>query len=386
MATFDELFATLPVAIEPEFVMSTLNAPIELVLGPMEVFRNGQRLAALDGRIALEWTPRLRIECSGDSDDDLHVAFADDQPVELRVGQIGLRAEAFVTAMSYGARQHASLLITSTDNPSQRPSACCRFYLVNFCDFIGDAVRYGQPPTVGVGRNRLSFSSGDLRYTVDRIRASNGLISTDGASGYLVTHVGSLSTISGTTITPDEMRDALDALYWFFTFMRGARSGPILPSTDVPFAAHWISLSPWRIDEPRNVHSWVPDRARIELSPLFDHFLQRWRDPDWNEAIRTTLAWYVTANSPSIPNEARIPLCQIALEVLASLHAAPGTTAFQRLRALLSGLSIPVVRQNALGDRRGGRPSRRRSYQGRSERGILRSAPKGTQATCDQRR
>jgi hypothetical protein len=68
---------------------------------------------------------------------------------------------------------------------------------------------------------------------------------------------------------------------------------------------------------------------------LLEGFINKWSDPLWNEALRTTIAWHISANAPSTTNEARITLCQIALEVLASLRGFEKGPANQRILELL---------------------------------------------------
>jgi hypothetical protein len=143
-------------------------------------------------------------------------------------------------------------------------------------------------------------------------------------------------------MAPSELQQILDALYWLFAFMRGARTGPVLPSVGSPFAKSWISVAPWTVDESRPVETWMPECSSANFDSLFSGFIDKWADVVWNEALRTTIAWYIAANAPSTPNEARIPLCQIALEVLASLRGLEGGDAHERIRRLLQGLGIPT--------------------------------------------
>jgi hypothetical protein len=105
--------------------------------------------------------------------------------------------------------------------------------------------------------------------------------------------------------------------------------------------ATWITLAPWTINEPRDVDTWMPDRSPIDADPLLSGFLAKWKDSVWNEGLRTTLSWHFTANASNTPNEARILLCQIALEVLASLNGSPGKPAHERIRALFNQLKVP---------------------------------------------
>jgi len=335
---FEDSLATLPQSLEPEFVMASPNEPIRLAMGRFDLLRDGHILGYLEGEIALEWIPKLRLHCAGESDSAFTDIF-DDRELYLHVPHLGLTAEAFVTSTKMGHRREIQALLTGAHNPELKATQQFRFYLVNFPFFLGEPVRIGSGSFAGAGRDRLSMKAGSLICTVDRIRQPEHSEVSKSEPGYLLTHVGEIRR-PGQSMTPGELQEILDTLYWLFAFMRGARTGPILPSVDSPFAKHWISVASWTVDEPRRVDSWMPDRSPINVDSLFEGFFDKWSDSVWNEALRTTIAWYIAANSPSTPNEARITLCQIALEVLASLRGLEGGPACKRIRSLLEGLNI----------------------------------------------
>lgn len=333
-------FEDFPQGLEPEFVMTSPDEPIHLVRGRIDLLHEDRLLGHLEGELTLEWLPKLQIVCRGEFD-TAFAQFFGDHCFTLYAPQLELTAEAFVTSMKMGQSYELEALLMSADNSKLQGTAKFRFYLVNFPLFLGEPVRTGSGPTAGARRDRLRMTAGSLVCTIDRISRARHFSESDNKPGYLVTHVAEVQR-PGRLIAPRELKDILEALYWLFTFMRGARTGPILPSVDSPFAKHWISVEPWTVDEPRRVYSWLPERSPINVDSLLRFFLDKWAEPTWNEALRTTIAWYVAANSPSTPNEARIPLCQIALEVLASLSGIEGGAAHNRLRQLLVSLHIPT--------------------------------------------
>jgi hypothetical protein len=338
--TFEDSIASFPRSLEPEFVMTSFDEPIYLSRGRMDLLREDRLIGHLEGELALEWLPKLQIVCRGETD-TAYADFLDGHSLTLYAPQLELTTDAFVTNMYTGKRYELRALLMSADNQRLQSTEQFRFYLVNFPPFLGEPIRTGSGSSAALSRGRLRMTAGSLRCTIDRIGRADNLIDYDKKPGYLITHVAEVQR-PGQLIAVSELKGILEALYWLFTFMRGARTGPILPSVDSPFAKHWISVAPWTVDEPRRVYSWLPERSPINADSLFRFFLDKWVEPAWNEALRTTIAWYVAANSPSTSNEARIPLCQIALEVLASLRGIEGGAAHNRLRQLLVSLHIPT--------------------------------------------
>jgi len=336
----EDLIAALPQSLEPEFVMASPDEPIRLAIGMFDLLRDGRLLGHLEGEITLEWTPKLRIICTGGSDAAFTEIF-DDRPLHLRVPQLGLTAQAFVTSVKSGQRHEIQASLMRVENLGLQNTQQFRFYLVNFPFILGELVRTGSGPHAGASRDRLRMTAGSLVCTIDRIGRTGHLDASKSKPGYLLTHVAEVQK-SGQSITPRELQEILDLLYWLFAFMRGARAGPVLPSVDYPFAEHWISVASWTVDEARRVDTWLPDHSPIDVDCLFGGFMNKWSNSVWNEALKTTIAWYVAANAPSTPNEARIPLCQIALEVLASLRGLEDGPAHERIRSLLQGLNIPT--------------------------------------------
>jgi hypothetical protein len=241
----------------------------------------------------------------------------------------------------WGQGHQVQLSLMEADNAGLQSCDQVRFYLVNFPVFLGEPVRVGSGPFAGAACDRLRMTAGPLVCTIDRIRREGDSKDGKDKPGYLLTHVAEIQR-SGQSIAPSELAEIFDALYWLFAFMRGARTGPVLPSVASPFAKHWISVGPWKVNEPRRVNSWMPDRSPVNVDNLFGSFLDKWKDSVWNEALRTTIAWYIAANSPGAPSEAKITLCQIGLEVLASLQGLETGRAHNRIRSLLEGLSIPT--------------------------------------------
>ena len=339
--TFEQIVARLPQALEAEFVMTAANEPIRIAVDNIHIHRSGTAIGTLVGEVAVHWTPTLKIVCYGDC--DAHVtSLVGDTSVQLHVPAMGLTTEASVVSVQMGERHAVRAHLRAAVNLIAEPARSFRFYLTNFPDYIGLPIKRGSGQFPELCRDRLSMNAGHVSCVVDRISHRTDSHSDTGQPGYLITHVGEVRS-NAANLSVEEMRELLDALYWFFAFIRGARTGPILPSTHSPYRQTWIMLAPWVINEPRDVDTWMPDRSPIDVDTLFSAFLSRWKDPVWNEGLRTTLAWHLTANASNTPNEARVLLCQIALEVLASLNGSSGKHAHDRIRTLFNHLHVPTA-------------------------------------------
>jgi hypothetical protein len=339
MTTSSEILASLPQSLEPEFVMTSPDESIRLAIGIFDLLREGRSLGTIEGELTLEWSPRLRLICRGKS--DTYLRETQDNLLKIYIPSLGLTSEISIEEITRGKHCEIQAQLISTYNPKLQSAERFRFYLVNFPHFLGESVRTESGFFVGASRSRLRMTAGSLVCTVDRINGPGHFEAGKSTPGYLLTHVAEVQR-PGFPLAPSELQNILDALYWIFTFMRGAKTGPVLPSFGFPFVKNWISAAPWTVNEPRRVDSWMPDRSSIDINSFFETFIARWNDPKWNEALRTTIAWYVAANAPSSPSEAKITLCQIALEVLASLQEQESSCAHERIRGLLEGLNIPT--------------------------------------------
>lgn len=348
------LFPDVPESLAPEFVMAAVNEKIVLSSGPLQVVRGGAPVGRIDGSLYLRWLPKPAIEFSGVFTGTWAPRF-DDESLEVEATDLGLTFPAMLTHVPWIVEGHPIRGVLATGVNRSLPAVDrIRFYLVRFADFIGAPVLRATEDSCEAYAGRLTMSAKGLTCTVDAIPEVRGLSEqAEHEPGYLISHVGELSlceVVESTHVAEHH----LDALYWLFAFMNGARTGPILPSAGTSFCREWLQVAPWALGGPFTVQSWLPTHSRLHLDDLFDGFLSLWSEEGWNEPLRTSLAWYLAANAAHASNQLRIPLIQIALELLAwvrlvergrefterqfdDLHAAG------RIAALLAGCGIPTA-------------------------------------------
>jgi hypothetical protein len=92
----------------------------------------------------------------------------------------------------------------------------------------------------------------------------------------------------------------------------------------------------------------------LDLSTMFKGFVRLWNDAVWQGPLRSSVSWFVEANSPGITKESSIILSQVALELLAwvqlietqQLHSRSDfkrLSAAGRIRVLLQQIGAPTA-------------------------------------------
>ncbi len=345
---------SIPIRISPYITMSELNEPIEILKGTFELVLGKAGKGALNGSIRFRWLPCTAMEFEG---------VYSGPPVDLlKQDDIYLSIEA--------PRQDVSVMITSSQfRPfphrirgvfreegtfSSAPEVDrVRFCLVNFPGFLGSMFSYGSD-SAGTFPGRLEMASRGFLCTVDAIPEVRDLRrAANQGAGFVISHVGELKPVRG-TLNPETIQSLLDWMHLFFGFLRGAWSGPIFPQGFTGDQKSWEQLGSWKLSETREVSTWLPRVAPLELNKLFSGFFEKCSDATWDSALRTALGWHIQANSSVAAHETKIVIAQVVLELLAwvqivenqQLHSRRDferLSAAGRIRALLHHLKIPAA-------------------------------------------
>lgn len=333
--SWEELAASVPPQLPVRFRMETPNEEILLATDTFELLGGDGKKYLLEGDLVVTWSPDLRIRCRGACKASAHELHGLGE-LRFRAPSLGLEAKALVINVQHGADTVVTASVMRAEHAALPSSQEVHFFLVNFPIFHGSGIRTaGERPTFFSGRLQLSTS--EFECTVDQIdpRADR----TARQEGFCLTHVVRFRS-KQRHLESAELRDLLDALYWYFTLLRGAATGPVLPFVGSDFKDGWVCIAPWTVKEGLEVNTWLPEGDSSGLALLLENFLCKWRDSRWREGLRSTIAWYVAGNASRIPNEVRIALAQIGLEVLAALHDIDSGSACDRITALLSKLRI----------------------------------------------
>lgn len=333
--------------------MNAPNEPLVLRAGGMSLLPTPTSdLVPLSGLLRFRWQPSIAAEFDGEM--NLHSPELG-TTATLLFDSRHAQAEVIVTHLALGGDRcglrcvlssHVELIHEST------PVSRLRFYLANFPDYVGDAVKLDNASDRGWFRGRLQLVAASLCCTVDAIpEVAEARKQAVKDAGFVISHV---CEVAFSTPQPhSQLLSHLSTLHLFFGLLRGAWAGPVLPRGYSGSSLVWEQFAAWLVDDPREVNTWLPQRSPLDLSLLWEKFLDFARSPTWAQPLTTALSWYIAANSSREPLEVRIVLAQVALEMLASVEVVEQralrqsakfarTGAAARIRALLDHLRVPV--------------------------------------------
>jgi hypothetical protein len=258
-------------------------------------------------------------------------------------------------------RPHSSVI---TLTPHRDDLTNATFHVFNLPDFHGpdDYLIVGSDSNDALDRcGRAILKANGWKVTVAGFKATGGLEQALRAhGGYVITHMGSVERIDGSTFSSEQLTQALYCVRLFLSLCLGRWTGVALPvavndKNDRVFE-QWgipqVAPNAWS-----GSGSWFDEHHGELLSQVFPGFYARWKDPLWTQALETALYWYVCANDRGygVGVDAALILAQTALECLAwtycvqerrmvsdSAFSRRGLSAADRIRMLASALEIPV--------------------------------------------
>ena len=166
-----------------------------------------------------------------------------------------------------------------------------------------------------------------------------------------------LHLLDGGTFRASEAEKILDMLYWFLSFARGSRCGPMLSFGSLEGKNTW---EPWNIPAlhswKEGTHGWIEKRSiktTAAMKEAFQGFDRKWTDDYWRPCLRQAIHWYAEANRGAGGVEGSIALIQLALELIcwacqeesspnkATVEAFEKKGADEKIRDTLKMLQIP---------------------------------------------
>lgn len=274
-----------------------------------------------DAEIYLRFQPRSAIEIKVFWDKSLFILTSEAK--SLRLEKKALNIPGFVSRFS-GATDKGSMLfwrpkyepiIAQGDDSTQLVSVI--FHIFNFVEVFGCR---GEPESVGNMSYAIAYTTLTHQdWLIDfRSLPLTGKVIKElkEIGGFGLTHIGRLRKEDNTSFTREEAYEMLTALRYFFSFARGRWSEPVCPvGFDNSGEKVWALWNSPR-DDWKYVHSWFDPHHCEQLQTLFPLFMQRWRQENWQEALREVIYWYLNANDSSRGVDAAIILAQTAIERL----------------------------------------------------------------------
>lgn len=347
-----DTFDHLPARVTPYVILGELNQPVPVVPGPFRLV--GATEGSLDADLTFRWVPSTAVAFEGSYshpylDLDAQSWFLQsDNPQSFEVAVL-------MTHVTPGMESsHVRGVVHKDFSLGESPFEVLRFSLANFPDYIGAPVQYEHNGRRGFMAARLQTSAGNGLCRVDEIPEARELRKCARRdAGFVISHVGEWLLSPG-QMNVTEAKATLEMLHFWFGLLRGAWSGPLFPEGLVDGKVIWRHFAPWKLEESREVTTWMPRRKPLDLSALFSGFVQRWSDPAWRGPLKSSISWFVEANSSRTALESKIVLSQVALELLAWVHVVEtqglhrradfkDLFAADRIRALLLHIGVPAT-------------------------------------------
>jgi len=353
---------SLPCGLMPRYSTPHANAPIRLHQGALRLHLASGREAVAEGSVQLEWLPfpRVRFDVP---DTGLPYQQGDLADATLEIVELRVACEVLVTGISISPHRCRGILRPPVTVGKEDQCDSISFGVANFVRYLGHAYRRGRRASA----RRLCLEAEGLRLTMDEVEEADDLyVGLKGEGGFALTHACNLERIRGGTLPFDNATRILGALHTFLSFARGAWCGTILPvglldGKRVRESWNLQKQTPWRSVESGFLAHIRPDDDD-HLCKAFGGFLRRWRDPFWQDPVRTAVHWYVVSNTGASGVEGSIILAHTALELLgwAVLAEDPVTAtmsrgqfnrlkAHEKIRSLLDSIGIPTDMPRALG-------------------------------------
>jgi hypothetical protein len=246
MSEMDALLSAMPLAITPRYMTEAVNAPVDLYSGSLTL-RPDEGGSPGEGRIFLRWLPQPRAAFEV-SDVGLVPRLSDDGDDQLSVEDLGSSCRVAILSASYLGGRFSGVLRDDPRLPGKQVERVT-FHLPNFHAYMGDAIRHEGG---GVSAGRLVLRNRSWRITLDRVMEAYALQERlEAEGGFAITNVGRIERADGQPYSKRKAADLLNALYYFFSFCRGIRCGPVLAVGELIQAA--LELLSWlvAVEDPK---------------------------------------------------------------------------------------------------------------------------------------
>ncbi|WP_417745632.1 hypothetical protein [Rosistilla oblonga] len=356
MSTTDPLTGNkYPEACVPYLDTTIPNESRTLYTGEMQLSADGIDESG-EEEIELSWLPRpcLRFRCRVNSRSGIEWIGARGLQVSLAGEHSHDSSTADVTSAAAFSTDEllpiGGIVESWTRGPElQIESVVAHF--VNLRQFRGEVIQHDRATYVG----RASLETSEWIIEIDEIYKPDFFKRLKSQQAFGITHAAKIRRKDGSAFCLDDLEEFITCLNFFCSFTNGDWCGPIW-FVGVDTSGNQVSHV-WRVprvDGYRDNHNWFSPVVEKSLPGLFPGFVDLWNDEVWQESLRNTIFWYVTAMSAGMSIENSIVLCHIAFETLGwtyfveykksiSSQGFEKLQAADKLRLLLSQLDIPVA-------------------------------------------
>lgn len=161
------------------------------------------------------------------------------------------------------------------------------------------------------------------------------------AIGNILNGIGQITRTNGEEFTISSVRNLIDALEYFLSFVLFQRM-PLL----LCVGSSGTKRRSWQLWRTKNVQyvyghnlkTWVPICGGDLLSEAFTGFYEKWSTLEWHESLKLAIEWLLHAETQAAEENLNgaIAYAQIPFEMLASAASVEGHTAAEKIEQLLS--------------------------------------------------
>jgi hypothetical protein len=308
----------MPEAMIPAFETPEANYEVLLYDDEISVTQGCNSFTA-PGKISLVWLPSpvIRFQLSGLSNGTLQYDI--DKKTTLALSDGTTLPNCFVTRISTGdlAEQFSGRIHGDVIRGQPSPVPEGRFVVSNLPLVLGTWISFQDGSAT---RGRIQLATKGWILILDPVPNQKELIDElSGVSGYGITYCGKIAKEDGSTFTPSDSEEILDAFSWYSSFAVGRWIGvPLLQGIDASGGIAWQTWRHRQVDPFAFRYSWVDFYSANIFQDPFPGFAELWFDSDWHDVMLTVIHWYLAANSQSGAIEGSIVHTQTAFELLSS--------------------------------------------------------------------
>jgi len=353
-----------PVELSPRFTTTRVNKRIPLVPdGDLILSKDRRKCFKGKGHIVLEWLPRPAIRFNASlADANISDALSEEiYGLVLHKPERSLRARVTHVAISSGQPMRVQGKIINEDLPSDLEAGGASFVLANFRADLGRTIRDAEARSLR--RDRSEFAAEGWSIILDGVPARESVEDElEATGGYGITHTGWIERTDKSSFRANELDGLLDDLFWFFSFCRGFKTGPVLVEMHGKGRfKRWLYMSCPIIEPWRPQILWFSPVQFGVLESVFHGYLRRVRNRMWTKPIKNAIHWYLGVHDQAGAIDGAIIFGQVAMEMLGwtllvdekryiSSEGYGKLPAADKMRLLLSACRIPLEIPSKLSD------------------------------------
>jgi hypothetical protein len=303
----------VPEALKPIWTVAEPNASLQLYDGKITVNQREESHFG-SGQLFLRWHPtcQLRFESRLIDSPPLHPDFDD-----IRIACEDLpgkpQSQGFIDRIvdTLSAQKRVSGKIRELEVGNGNQIVKLVFHLPNFPHLRAGPICLHATGASWTGRHVLLADG--WKVTLDALSDCDLRKNLKQQAGSGITHVGQIERCDCLTFGVADAQELINCLFWFFSFCKAHWTGPILfAGFDKHDNRVYERFSGTRVTPERSRRKWLCDLEAGCLEDLFPGFVKRWNNPEWGDAIKTCLYWYVDSNLPDRSAEgAIVELCAL---------------------------------------------------------------------------